>query len=113
MLWANIGTLLSPWLLEKSEEYARLPTVQRPGYLDHFLDRVDQWSKIGDACLHGDTITGAKSDTSLSKLITEQIANCSRNAGPAERKHISEFMADVQLRWIRRQFSGFALFGGK
>ena len=113
MLWTNIGTLLSPWLLEKVDEYAELPAAEQPAYLDRFLDRVDQWSKIAAACQQGST-PGAKSDTkpdgSLNKLIADRVAECSRHVEPAQQKRIAAFMAAVQGRWIVRQFSNFGLF---
>jgi hypothetical protein len=110
-LWTNIGVLLDPWLLEKVDEYAKCPAGEQPAYLDRFLDRVEQWSKIGAACLRGQAGNEAKGDASLSKLIADRIAECSRRAGPAERKQISAFMAAVQARWIWRKFSGIRLFG--
>jgi hypothetical protein len=115
MLWTNIGTLLSPWLLEKVDEYAKLPPAEQPAYLDRFLDRVDQWSKIGAACQQGGSATGAKSDAksdgALNKLIADRIAECSRRVEPAQQRRIAAFMAAVQGRWIVRQFSNFGLFG--
>jgi hypothetical protein len=110
MLWTNIGTLLQPWLATKADEYAQLPVRERQAYLDRFLDRVDQWNKIGTACLHDET-AGAKSDNSLTKLIAEKVADCSRHAEPAQRKRIADFMSAVQMRWIARQFGGFSMFG--
>jgi hypothetical protein len=119
MLWNNIGTLLSPWLLEKVDEYAKLPAAEQPAYLDRFLDRVDQWSKIGAACQQGSSATISKSDAksdakpagSHSKLIADRIAECSRHAEPAQKTRIAGFMTAVQGRWIVRQFSTFGLFG--
>jgi hypothetical protein len=115
MLWTNIGMLLSPWLLEKVDEYAKLPPAEQPAYLDRFLDRVDQWSKIGAACQQsGSAITAksdAKPDGSLNKLIADSIAECSRHVEPAQQKRIAAFMKAVQGRWIVRQFSNFGFFG--
>ena len=115
MLWTNIGTLLSPWLLEKVDEYAKLPAAEQPDYLDHFLDRVDQWSKIAAACQQGgstpDEKSAAKSNGSLNKLIADRIADCSRHVGSVQQKRITAFMTAVQGRWIVRQFSNFGLFG--
>jgi hypothetical protein len=111
MLWANIGTLLNPWLLEKVDEYAKLPVAGQKAYLDRFLDRVDEWSKIAAACKQDGSANGAKSDSSLNKLIADRIAECSRRVEPAQRKQIAAFMAAVQGRWIARQFSNFGLFG--
>ena len=114
MLWTNIGTLLSPWLLEKVDEYAKLPAAEQPTYLDRFLDRVDQWSKIGAACQQETSIPGKKSDAkpdgSLNKLIADRVAECSRHAEPGQQKRIAAFMAAVQGRWIVRQFSNFGFF---
>jgi hypothetical protein len=111
MLWTNIGVLLSPWLLEKVDEYAKLPANQQPACLDRFLDRVDQWNKIGAACQQSHSTAGAKSEASLSRLIANRIAECSRHAAPDERKRISAFMAAVQARWIWRSISNVRLFG--
>ncbi len=115
MLWTNIGTLLSPWLLEKVDEYAKLPAAEQPAYLDRFLDRVDQWSKIAAACQQGNSASGAKSDSksdgALNNLIADRVAECSRHVEPAQQKRISAYMAAVQGRWIVRQFSNFGLFG--
>ena len=115
VLWSNIGTLLGPWLLEKADEYAKLPAAEQPAYLDRFLDRVDQWSKIGAACQQSGSTpsgkSGAKPTDSLSKLIADRIADCSRHAEPDQRSRIAAFMTAVQGRWIVRQFSNFGLFG--
>ncbi len=112
-LWNNIGVLLGPWLLERADRYAELPAAQQSAFVDHFLDSVNQWSKIGEACLQGRGSPSVKSDGSLSKLIADRIAECSRRAGPAEQKRISGFMAAVQARWIWRKVSAIPLFGGK
>jgi len=112
MLWTNIGTLLTPWLLERVDEYGKIPAAERSAYLDRFLDRVDQWSKIGAACQQGESASTAtksqgKAGGSLSKLIADRIAECSRQAEPDQRKRIAAFMTAVQARWIVRQFSGW------
>ena len=119
MLWTNIGTLVSPWLLEKVDEYAKLPAAEQPAYLDRFLDRVDQWSKIATACQQGTSTPGensteksaAKPDGSLNKLIADRVAECSRHVEPAQQKRIAAFMTAVQGRWIVRQFSNFGFLG--
>ncbi len=110
MLWSNIGVLLRPWLLEKVDQYARLPAAEQGAYLDRFLDSVDRWSSIGAACLHDGGDAG-KANGSLSKLIADRIAECSRSAGPAEQKRISGFMSAVQARWVLRKLSNMHLFG--
>ena len=111
MLWNNIGVLLGPWLMERVDRYAELPAAQQGAFIDRFLDSVDQWSKIAEACLRGRGSQSEKADGSLSKLIADRIAECSRRAGPAEQKRISGFMAAVQARWIWRKFSSMRLFG--
>jgi hypothetical protein len=110
-LWSNIGVLLGPWLLERVDQYAKLPPAEQSACVDRFLDSVDQWSKIGEACLQGRGGEAGKADGSLSKLIADRIAECSRHAGPAEQKRISGFMAAVQARWIWRKVSNMRLFG--
>lgn len=110
MLWNNIGVLLSPWLMEKADQYAQLPAAEQNAYLDRFLDSVEQWSKIGEACLKSGG-EGKKAEGPLSTLIADRVAECSRRAEPAQRKRISSFMAAVQARWIWRNLSKMWLSG--
>ena len=89
MLWHNVTVLLEPWLLDKVEHYAELPAAQKTEYIDRFLDRAELWSKIGTACLKSRAKQGPEGGSSASRLIMEQIAQCSnsRSAGaaPADR----------------------------
>jgi hypothetical protein len=117
VLWNNIGVLLSPWLLEKANDYAKLPAANQNAYLDRFLDAIDQWSKIGEACVQGHSAQETKAEgkknsgSPLSKLIADRVAQCSRHAEPAERKRISTFMSAVQARWVWRNLSKMWLPG--
>jgi len=113
MLWNNISTLLVPWLLEKADAYAQLPAAQRIAYLDSFLDRVDQWSKIGDACRAGGAGQSADPNLSMTKLFADRIAESSAHAEPAQRKRIAEFLAALQSRWVWRKIARIPFLGGK
>lgn len=92
MLWTNIGTLLSPWLLEKVDEYAKVPAAEQPAYLDRFLDRVDQWSKIGAACQQGssaaDTKSGSKSDGASTSSSPNESPSAAAVSSPHSRSRL-------------------------
>jgi hypothetical protein len=111
MLWHNVGVLLDPWLLGKSQQYSQLPASQRTGYIDRFLDRAELWNQVGAACLKNGPSEGQNRDSSVSKRVMEQIQQCSNRAGPEQRQQIGAFMAAVQARWLWRQLPSFHLFG--
>ncbi|MGO9109435.1 MAG: hypothetical protein ACLP9L_09390 [Thermoguttaceae bacterium] len=111
MLWHNIGVLLKPWLLSKVEQYSQLPAAQRTDYIDCFLDRAEVWSKVGSACLKNSTDGGRKDGSSVSKLVMEQIRQCSDRAAPEQRQQIRAFVAAAQARWLWRRMPSFNLFG--
>ena len=77
MLWHNVTVLLEPWLLGKVEQYSQLPASQKIDYIDRFLDRAELWSKVGSACLKNSADHGPKGGSSVSKLVMEQIEQCS------------------------------------
>ena len=109
MLWHNITVLLEPWLLGNVEQYSQLPVSQRNDYLDRFLDRAELWSKVGSACVKNSASQGPKGGSSVSQLVMEQIEQCSRRAGPEQRRQIAAFVAAVQTRWLWRQLPSFNL----
>jgi hypothetical protein len=115
MLWHNFTVLLQPWLAGKVEEYSRLPSAQRIGYLDHFLDRADEWNKIATACQSGNSgqagHSSQKEKSSLTRLVMDQIQQSSEHAEPDQRQKITEFTAAVQARWLWRQLPSFNFFG--
>ena len=111
MLWHNVTVLLEPWLLGKVEQYSQLPASQRNDYLDRFLDRAELWSKVGTACLRSSASQGAQGGSSVSKLVMEQIEQCSQRAAPEQRRRIGTFVAAVEARWLWRQLPSINLFG--
>ncbi len=111
MLWHNVTVLLEPWLLSKVEQYSQLPASQRTEYIDRFLARAELWNKIGSACLKSGAPQGPEGGSSVSKVVMEEIEQCSNHAEPEQRRQIGEFMAAVQTRWLWRQLPSFNLFG--
>ncbi len=111
MLWHNVTVLLEPWLLSKVEQYAQLPASQKMNYIDCFLDRAELWNKVGAACLKNGGNQGQPSDVSMSKLVLDEIQQCSQRAAPEKRQQIEAFMAAVQARWLWRHLPSFNLFG--
>ena len=119
MLWHNVTVLLEPWLLDKVEHYAQLPAAQKMDYIDRFLDRAELWNKIGTACLKTGSDQGSPRQgppeqwlaggSSASKLVMEQIEQCSRRTAPEQRRQIGAFMTAVQARWLWRQLPSFNL----
>ena len=109
MLWHNVTVLLEPWLLGKVEQYSQLPASQKADYIDRFLDRAEQWNKIGSACLQNGAKQGPKGGSSAGQLIVAQIAQCSNRAVPEQRRQVAAFMAAVQARWLWRQLPSFNL----
>jgi len=111
MLWHNVTVLLEPWLLSKVDQYSLLPASQQGGYIDRFLDRAEQWNKIGAACLKNSTERGSQGTASVSKMVLDQIEQCGKQAAPEKRRQIDAFMIAVQGRWLWRQLPSFNLFG--
>ena len=116
MLWHNITVLLRPWLFNRVEQYSQLPASQRIGFIDRFLDRAETWNKIGSACLKKNAdgssgVGGQTAGASVSKLLMEQIQQCSDRAAPQQRQQIAAFMAAVESRWLWRQVPSFRMFG--
>ncbi len=112
MLWHNVTLLMEPWLMGKVQQYSQLPASQRVDYIDRFLDRAELWNQVGAACLTKDSGPGSNGGTSASKLIMEQIQQCSNRAGPEQRPQIAAFMAAAQVRWLWRQLPSFGRPGG-
>jgi hypothetical protein len=115
MLWHNVTVLLPPWLLGKVDEFSKLPASEKVAYLDSFLNRAEEWSKVAAACQKKDSSTNDSSKTvksgSTSKLVMDQIQQASDHAAPAERAKIGEFVSAVQTRWLWRQLPSFNFFG--
>ncbi len=111
MLWHNVTVLLEPWLLGKVQQYSQLPDSQKIGYIDRFLDRAEMWNKVGAACLKNSADQGRNGRASASKLVLEQIQQCSNRAAAEQRQQIGAFMAAVEARWLWRQLPSFSLFG--
>jgi hypothetical protein len=107
MLWHNVKVLLDPWLLGKAEQYSQLPASEKMGYIDRFLDRAEIWNKVGAACLKNSEGQGGSGASSVSKLIFEQIQQCSSRAAPEQREQVGTFMAAVEARWLWRQLPSF------
>jgi hypothetical protein len=111
MLWYNVTVLLEPWLLSKVEQYSQLPASQKIDYIDRFLDRAELWNKVGAACLKNGAAPGQSSDRSVSKLVLDQIQQCSNRALPEQRQQMEAFISAVQARWLWRHLPSFSLFG--
>ncbi len=111
MLWHNVTVLLEPWFFSKVAQYSDLPASQKMDYLDRFLDRVEVWSKVGSACLKNKDNRGQKDNSFVSKMVLQQIEQCSNHATPEQRQQMDAFMTAVQARWLWRQLPSFNFFG--
>jgi hypothetical protein len=111
MLWHNIVVLLEPWLLGQAEQYARVPASQKNDFIDHFLNRADDWGKVASACVAKKSDKGKTNDSVLSKLVIDQFQRSNDAATPEQRPKLGEFISAVKYRWLGRQFSSFNLFG--
>jgi len=111
MLWRNVAVLLEPWLLGKVRQYSQLPASQRTDCIDRFLDRAEIWSRVATACLKNKTSEGQDRGSAVSKLVMDQVQQCSTHVSPAERQQIGTFMAAAQTRWLWRQLPSFQVFG--
>ena len=109
MLWHNVTILLEPWLLSKVERYSQLPDSRKIEYIDRFLDRAELWENVGSSCLRNREDPARKDGSSVSKLVMDQIQQCSKHAEPEQRRQIAAFMAAVQARWLWRQLPSFKL----
>ncbi|MGA2258784.1 MAG: hypothetical protein ABSG53_29305, partial [Thermoguttaceae bacterium] len=110
-LWHNVTVLFEPWLLSKVQQYSQLPGSQKTEYIDCFLDRAELWNQVGAACLKNSASQGPKGGSSVTKLIMEQIQQCSNRAAPEQRQQIGAFMVAAQSRWLWRQLPSFKVFG--
>jgi hypothetical protein len=79
----------------------RFRAFGRKELVDRFLDRAEAWNKVAEACLNH--AGQQQHDSSHSKLLMEQLRQCSDHATLPERQQIVAFVAAVQGRWFWRQ----------
>jgi hypothetical protein len=94
--------LLGPWISDNASAYSQLPQAKRLQFIDDIIDSLMTWRgaerlqmpKGGDAAQSG--------SGSLMSVLLDQVEECKRNAEPQERKHISQFVAALQFRFLTR-----------
>jgi hypothetical protein len=101
-LWKNIPQLFGPWLSDKAETYARLAKTERPKFMDSVFKTLMAWK--GADRLQAKQTSDAPSNAppSLLTVFFDQANALQRDAEPAQRDHISQFLCALTLR----SFSG-------
>jgi hypothetical protein len=101
-LWNNIPLLFGPWLTDKASIYSRLPSAQRPKFIDDVLDSLLAWRGVDRLQVRKDGNAAQGGMEGLLSVFFAQVEECSRNAEPQQRDHIAQFVAAVQLRFLMR-----------
>jgi hypothetical protein len=115
MLWHNVIVLIEPWLLGQAEQYSQMPAAKKTDYIDHFLNRAEDWNKVASACISQSSSKnsdkGERDGSQPSKLVVDQFQQCIEHAAREQRQKLADFVSAVKFRWLQRQFSSFNFFG--
>lgn len=107
----NIAILVEPWFVDKVEHFAQLPQKERLGYVDRFLDRLEQWRKLSAACAKSQLAKGQTSMADLGVSLFDRVKASSQRAEGEKRKQMSAFLVAVETRWLWRQMPSLPFFG--
>lgn len=105
-VWDNVLQLLEAWLELKVDRYAELAQNERLAFIDSTIDTVRAWKGIG--ALRGEET--ASSETAkkppLLLILLERMDHWKGKLDPDRRQRISQFVADLQVRWVQRLVLG-------
>lgn len=100
---ANVRVLLEPWLEGKIDRFFATSKAQRTGFLDRTIDSIAEWRGAQALC---EGTQGAGSGMDQWTAIVKQIDDWKGRAEPLQQQRINEFLAALQMQWLRRTFLG-------
>ena len=101
-LWSNIPLLLGPWISDNASAYSQLPQAKRLQFIDNVIDSLMTWRGAERLQMPKDGDAAQSGSGSLMSVLLDQVEECKRKAEPQERKHISQFLAALQFRFLTR-----------